>query len=491
MKIEKVGSPTIRTLTKLRNSDTGKKAAGAVIASRRRSHFAKTAFFLCAAIVLFFGFYDNSWHVVDQTGFSDFQAETEALIIGRIVKSREDGIFSSAGLPGEGSPSAVPFVLWTNSKITTFQYEAFNEGSAFKSYTVYKSEICAQGILFSVLDSVLRASPAKKLRFFQAIVSLAAAVLIAAIMLWFYSEFGLFAAIIVLGTSVSSPWLVLFGRTLWFELWAYYLPVAVVMHFLGSNRLREGTGNYLKFGAVVFVAVFIKCLFNGYEFITTALVMMLVPLVYYGILDQPDLRVFLKHFAVASIAALTAVLCSMVILCFQISAVDGNFMKGVDHIIYSFQKRSHGDPARFQEREYIESLKADTCDVVTSYVHSTFSDFSTRSNGVYKFLNRFVDRVSYSFLIVLFSVMSLLLLIRRGAGKTRQRDLALVGALWFSSLAPLSWFIIFKAHAYVHGFLDPLVWQMPFTLFGFALCGVVIKRLASDAMVPAKQRLRN
>lgn len=51
---------------------------------------------------------------------------------------------------------------------------------------------------------------------------------------------------------------------------------------------------------------------------------------------------------------------------------------------------------------------------------------------------------------------------------------ALILTTWFSIFAPLSWFVIFKAHSYIHTHMSFLLWQMPFTLFGFAVIGAAI-----------------
>jgi hypothetical protein len=37
--------------------------------------------------------------------------------------------------------------------------------------------------------------------------------------------------------------------------------------------------------------------------------------------------------------------------------------------------------------------------------------------------------------------------------------------------------VLFKAHSYVHTQLNFILWQMPFTLFGFALGGFVLSSL--------------
>jgi len=52
-----------------------------------------------------------------------------------------------------------------------------------------------------------------------------------------------------------------------------------------------------------------------------------------------------------------------------------------------------------------------------------------------------------------------------------RQQLALAAMTWVSILAPLSWFIIFKGHAYAHTHMDHIVWYMPFMLLGAALTG--------------------
>jgi hypothetical protein len=69
---------------------------------------------------------------------------------------------------------------------------------------------------------------------------------------------------------------------------------------------------------------------------------------------------------------------------------------------------------------------------------------------------------------------------RLGSEREKQCSIALIIATWFSILAPLSWFVIFKAHSYIHTHMNYIVWQMPFTLLGFAVCGLVVKIFCSD-----------
>jgi hypothetical protein len=93
-----------------------------------------------------------------------------------------------------------------------------------------------------------------------------------------------------------------------------------------------------------------------------------------------------------------------------------------------------------------------------------------------------VIQIRYSYLIVSFIVVSLIIQFawrKSRPVEQRQKDIALVSATWFSILAPLSWFIVFKSHSYIHTHVNYVVWQMPFIFFGFAVWGIVIGRVLS------------
>ena len=56
----------------------------------------------------------------------------------------------------------------------------------------------------------------------------------------------------------------------------------------------------------------------------------------------------------------------------------------------------------------------------------------------------------------------------------QQQHIALIWTAWFSILAPLSWYVIFKAHSFIHTHMSFLLWQMPFTFFGFAVFSAAV-----------------
>ena len=446
-----------------------------------RSKFVKNLL-LCAVstAILFIGFFSNGWKVADQKWFVNHQRDMESHIIGRIVQSNQEGLFSYGGLTGLGSRNKVPVDYF--DRPFDFQYAAHFFGLKFGAYTTYNSQIGGQGMLFSILDKIIPLPAPKKLPIYHALTALLSALTISFILLWFYWELGLFVCISVLASVIFSQWLVVFGKNLWWVMWAFYLPMVLIMHYL--KRYRTATAwNFKIFGSLVFLAVLIKCFFNGYEYITTTLVMMMVPFVYYCVLDKLELRTILGGVLTAVISSFFAISLTLCILCIQIASVEGGFSKGVEHIVYSLQKRTYGGGNHAFSPQVLTSLDASTTEVVNDYLQGTFFDLNNYFSSSNSFISRSIFNVSYVNLIGLFLLISAYLTIRRYipvAKKEWQTDSALTIATWFSAAAPLSWFIFFKAHSYIHTHMNYIVWQMPFTMFGFAVCGLGAKRALSD-----------
>lgn len=419
---------------------------------------------------LFFGFFSNTWRVADQNWFATHQKDTEAHIMGRMVKSRQDGIFSAGGLNGWGTAKSTD-AEWIPSTARGPQYTAYLYKLSFEKFSTYNSQPGGQGMIFSLLDRLIPLSPESKLRLFYVLTALLSAIALTAIIGWFYEEFGGWISIFVIVSVVLSQWLTVFGKNLWWSLWAFYLPMIVVLYYLKRYRVPANR-QFIKFGVLIFIAVSIKCFINGYEYITTTLVMMLVPFVYYLILDKWSRRQCVKWTLAAGLGSGVAIFLSLVMLCFQIGAAKNGFMDGVAHVIWSFGKRTYGEAENFPP-VYAASLEAGTIGVVITYMNGIFFDLNNYLSTANSFVSNFLLKIRYYYLIVLFIAMSALLL-WRGNAERRPHYIALIWTTWFSILAPLSWHVIFKAHSYIHTHMSFLLWQMPFTFFGFAVFGSAV-----------------
>ena len=423
--------------------------------------------------LLFFGFYTNFWRVAEQQWFKNYQIGTESLIIGRMVKSRQDGIFSAGGLAGSGTKEKVQRD-WINSDWIVNQYSAYQNRGSFDNYWTYMSQPGGQGIAFSLLDRLIPLSSQIKLQFFYILTALLSAIALTFIIGWFYDEFGGWVAIFVLGSTVLSQWLTVFGKNLWWCLWAFYLPMIVVLYLLKRHRVPENR-QYLWFGILIFISMSVKCFINGYEYITTTLIMMVTPCIYYAVLDKWRARQCMKWTVAAALGSGVAIFLSLIMLCFQIGAVKDGFMDGIQHVIWSLGRRTYGNAEDFPP-VYAASLQAGTIAVVIPYLNGVFFDLNTYFSQATTYVSNFLLKVRYYYLVILFIVMSVLLFwrSRKRMPERRRQHIALIWTTWFSILAPLSWFVIFKAHSYIHTHMSFLLWQMPFTFFGFAVIGAAV-----------------
>jgi hypothetical protein len=96
-------------------------------------------------------------------------------------------------------------------------------------------------------------------------------------------------------------------------------------------------------------------------------------------------------------------------------------------------------------------------------------------------LPRFGIHILYWHLIVVFLLFTLIFILKHSfQGDLLQlprKSLALMTSTWYSILAPISWYVIFRPHSFIHTHVNTMGWQMPFTLLGFAFCGFVITDL--------------
>lgn len=423
-----------------------------------------------AAAILAFGFANNQWKVADDKWFQTYQLDTESLIVGRLAKSQQDGIFSEGGLTGRSKQQGADDTYQQ-------QYLLYTKNLPIYKFARYESQIGFQAMLFGLADKLTDFTNDENLAVFKMLTSILTAVTVTAIIFWFLDQFGIFAGIVVFVSTLLSQWMVVFGRTLWWVIWAFYIPILVSFGVL-NHEDRVGRYSNKKAGLLLFTAVFIKCLFNGYEYITTTLIMMVTPYIYYGIRDKWGFRKLSFRIIAAGASGLAAVLASMVILVLQLSSVRGGLIYGVKHIIYSFGKRTYGNPDLYPEI-YKVSLQADTFSVLGSYFKGTWCNLGKVFFTDSSIWPHFELKLRYGQIILLyfiFTVIGVGLLYSHAAQIKKHHDrlLALIGATWFSMLAPLSWFIIFKGHSYLHKHINFITWHMPFMFFGFALAGYVM-----------------
>ncbi len=155
--------------------------------------------------------------------------------------------------------------------------------------------------------------------------------------------------------------------------------------------------------------------------------------------------------------------------------VQKGFLNGVNHLLFALERRTYAKTGRGPRntRASLTSL----IQMLWIYLKGSFFDIPNYFNIQNPLLAKAFLKVRYCYLILVSFVASWLLLRQRTWADScidGRRSKALVVSTWFSILAPLSWFLIFKQHSAIHTHLNFIVWQMPFTIFGFALCGLAV-----------------
>ncbi len=425
---------------------------------------------LVALPLLFAAFSVNLFETANADWFRNHQRGPEGQIAGRMVISRRDGFFSHAGFNGE---------CRTMDRKFHFQDEIYLEERICTIYTPYISQTGMQALSAAAFDALTGFSRARTWSLLHLITALFSAIFVGLLLAWIGREFGHLAFASALLSTLASPWMTVYGRNLYWMMGVFYLPILSVIWLLD----RELRGRALsRRGAVLTIAggVLFKCLFSGYEFMTTTLIMMMVPLVYVAWSQRWPSRRFLETGLWFSGAALLGVLLSAIILVAQIASLKGGVTDGVAHIAESFERRTYGNADELPGM-YRTSLEIGTLEVVSMYLNGTAFGHARPFDGprpeTLDAAGRFTYR-DFIYLLILTSAIALGLVKRlRGQGARHDRLEALLISSWFAFLAPLSWFVIFKAHSYIHTHVNFLTWHLPFVPLGAALLGYLISLL--------------
>jgi len=429
---------------------------------------AAAAHFAVAVVLLVLSFYGNFFGVVDEDWFLNHQRLVEGQIAGRMMVAEQDGLFSHGGFTG---------LCGSNLPGRQHQDELYIQGARCLNYKPYRSQVGLQATSFAIFDRLTPFDRATTWNLIQFITACFTAFFVALFLTWLGAEFGHVAYVAALAATLFSPWMTVFGRMIYWVSGVFYLPLVAVIFIEWQSDSRPAVRPARVF-ALVGAAVLLKCLFNGYEYMTTTLFMMVTPVIYIAYAEGWSLVRTARRGLLYGVAGISGILISMLILSIQIAAVhrDG-FAGGVRHIVESYQKRSHGDPGEFPKK-YKRSLDASTMKVLSMYRSGTAFGIGRSFEGQHPEKLSRKGRFTYDDLIALFAIASALALLLasrlpRDDGAAR-RLRALVVTTWFAALAPLSWFVIFKAHSYVHTHINFLTWHMPFVPIGAALCGLVV-----------------
>lgn len=403
---------------------------------------------LISILILFFFFKVNSENELPYDYIS------ESLIVGRILESEKSGIFSYSGLPGMITDSSNTEDFKKNAINQFHLLVNSNEAEKFKIYKTYNSQTGGQGIIYATFNKISPFSLTTNITILKNITLIINALMFSIFIGWCRRNFGAIPAIIVLLFLSISSWIWLFSDSLWWCLWAFFLPFLTMT--LSLEFLKNQTNKILF---LVFISVFLKCFFNGFEFISTTLLAIYTPIVFYFIKNRRKWMGFIFFSIKTGGVILLGVILEMMLLIYQLKELLGSYTLGINHILYSYTTRTadviiEGKTASLSNNMHVQ--------IILKYL----------SGDVFSWLN-----ISAPFVLIIALIgISNLILLKINLKKYKP----IVITTWFSFLAPLSWFLIFIQHSKIHTHLNFIIWYLPFLPIGMISIGILIEILIKN-----------
>lgn len=418
--------------------------------------FFLVAYFMVQSLCLF----QNQLRVAPWGQFTNFGGLGKAMVYARLALSEQQGLFSAGGL------------LFLDSSTSDTERRPHNENLYLEGIPVsdnrfyYKSRPAFPTYLYAAWDMISPFPNSTNIVIFRLLQSILSSLILAWLLHWVWLEFGRSSAIMVAIGFLLSPWLTVSGGHLFWASGFFYLPMVYI-----ALQLYRAPDALFSGQQVLIIAglYFIKSLYVGYELITAALLMCLIPIVYYAFRQKWGVRKLFRQLAISSVAISIGLILSVGVLLWQMSRVEDNRTTGFAHLKERFEVRTTGrmPGAGGVTPQLQASQEASYRETLSKYWATPLVRFPklSRQGPVSRWV--ISTRV---FLVgaILLAVVSCFWLTLR----------PLAGTFLISLVAPASWFLLFKSHSYMHPFLDPLVWYLPSVPMAWALFGLILTQLA-------------
>lgn len=383
----------------------------------------KILLILVLIITMMLSFYKNIFisDSKSKASFDSFQLDSESLVIGRIARDKYKLNDNPYGLQKVKTDENI---LSTNHLLNNSQ----------NSETIdYKSQFGLQGTIFSFLYNKLHIS----INGLHLICSFILAIVLVSICYLLKEKYGKLFAIIFYIVFLLSPWVVHFGKNLYWVEFTWFLPLLFCL-------LLSKTKNFKIYIPLIFLAVLFKCL-CGYEYLSTILLTSISFLLTDFVLDKDKRKEIFKtilYISVASILAFIVALCMHSIL-----RGEGNIFHGINTIIREdVMRRTIATDSNLFDDELIKSA------INSSYFSVIKKYFNFSSDIIYG--------IDGSLFIILFIFSLYISIYNYYKNKDlSKRDLVLYIVFLISTL---SWFVLGKAHSYSHTHINFVLWYFGF-----------------------------
>lgn len=349
-----------------------------------------------------------------------------------ITSFTHDGIYTTIYLNG-----TTPLPQEDSSaKGLTFEISGEKLDTRNIKFQPYLSQFGAQGPLFSFLYF----NTGNELSRLHLINSALLSLSIIGITLLYRRIFSIQFASVFLISITFSPWLVAFGRNLYWVPFTWFVPAAAAAaYYLCTDKKKK-----LLYLVILYIAFFLKCL-SGYEYISSVILFAAAPFLY-RILIETDLSIRKQYAQEFLNILLLGVFAFFTALLFHAQLRGDTVWSGLTHIYENdVKRRTYGDSALFSP-EVAASLKASPWEVLRIYTFNWNTEILLKIPG------------SAFFYLIVAALSVIFYRIHTGSTKWRQ-ELALLIAFF---VVPTSWFFLAKSHSFIHAHMNFVLWYFGF-----------------------------
>lgn len=407
---------------------------------------------LCAYLLLSVQYGFNVVGSAEQSVFHNYELWTESWVLGRLALTRDEGRFAYGGL------LPVPTVEEGRA--------AYFDARPLSVRELYFSQSGGQAFFLSFADRHLPFTPRNRYRIFRVLTGLVFALAVWLVVLWIWAVAGKWAGLASLFATLLGLWPSSYARHI-FHMSAFYLLPFLAGLYLVQLRPRHAPIRLRIAAPVLFLCLLTKIGMNGLEFISTICIMTLTPFVYEWVDAQVAWREGVRRMAVLSGSLVAAIGVGMLLLTIQIAVARGEGVSAAyEHFRYKIAHRMHDVEKTFPSETH-PTLQTGTRSVIRTSLDATWIQPRSIADRWFPGRGASLPVIRFSVFLLAFGLGTVLFFLRRLYRAHTPR--ALLAASWFSLLAPLSWFVVFKNHSAHHPHMVPIVWHFPFVFLGMAL----------------------
>lgn len=379
-----------------------------------------------------------SWEVT----FKNFQSDSENLVLNKIYADKY-GYDMAYGLE-----RSYLYDKEKNEPISTIEpiISALENDNSLEDieFSNYTSQIGLQGYIFSFLHNKLHIP----IRALQSINCVILAVVLTEICFLLSKKYGKLLGAIFFMTFFLSPWIIAFARNLYWVEFTWFLPA------LFALKLSLDRQHKLRYMILIFLSVLLKCA-CGYEYLSTILLFCAS----FFIIDF----FMTKEKNIKKEIFITTLIVTLICLSgFILALVIHGYMRGEGNIFEGIKTIYREDVARrtlsvpgsenfLNRSDSYEDVR------LTNSINATILE--TVKIYFYWHTNILLGIESQYFNLLIFT--SVVLLVYNYIKKENNSKRDIVMFIIFAA-CPLSWYVLAKAHSYVHIHMNYVLWYFGF-----------------------------